>query len=124
MKRVETLTQIAEQIRQLALHAAFVDVIVPAAGIEERYLQSDIRLQKLGDLLNALPISILGIVRAILRLKLRGIRFLQHVNRFKSFRACAAQSGVYSLRIHRFESTLNHLRAGAACQNLELFYIG
>src|ERR1035441_6247563 len=73
VKRVETLTQIAEQIRELALHAAFVDVIVPAAGIEERYLQSDIRLQKLGDLLDRkstrLNFSHLGISYAVFCLK-------------------------------------------------------
>ena len=35
MKRREALAQVAQQIRELALYAALVDVIVPAAAIEE-----------------------------------------------------------------------------------------
>ncbi len=36
MKRSQALAQVFQQIRQLPLHAAFVDVVVPAAAIDEK----------------------------------------------------------------------------------------
>ena len=54
MERRDSLPQIAQQIRKLALHAAFVDVMVPAAAIEERDFQADIRFEQLGNFLQAL----------------------------------------------------------------------
>ncbi len=35
MKRRESLTKILEQIGKLSLHAAFIDVIIPAAAIDK-----------------------------------------------------------------------------------------
>ncbi len=43
-KRRHGLAQIAQQIRELALRAAFVDVVVPAARIDERDFEADVGL--------------------------------------------------------------------------------
>src|SRR5207302_9339775 len=55
MKRRETLAEIAQQIRELPLHATFVDVIVPAAAIHKQNFHADVGFQKLAYLLQALP---------------------------------------------------------------------
>src|SRR6266478_5016386 len=42
MERRKTLAEILQQIRELALHSAFVDVIVPAAAIDEKNFHTDV----------------------------------------------------------------------------------
>src|SRR6266481_2115695 len=54
MKRREALAKILQQIGKLSLHAALVDVIVPAAAIDEKDFDADVRLEQLPDLLQTL----------------------------------------------------------------------
>ena len=108
MKRRETLAEIAQQIRELPLHAAFVDVIVPAAAIHKQNLHADVGFQKLAYLLQALPEAARRILRAVFRLIFRGVGFAQKVDRLKRFRARALQRFVHGLRVHGFEPAFNH----------------
>jgi len=58
VKTPQALAQILEQIGKLALHAAFIDVIVPAAAIDKQELPTPMSaLSKLTDLLQALAQS-------------------------------------------------------------------
>ena len=57
VERCNSLAEILQQIRKLALHAAFVDVIVPAAAIEKSYFQANVRFEELGNFLKALAES-------------------------------------------------------------------
>ena len=45
VKRSNSLPQIAQQIAQLALHPAFVNVMIPAAAIQKRNLQTNISFE-------------------------------------------------------------------------------
>jgi len=51
MNHQETTTKVFEKIGELALHAALVDVIVPAAAIDKQNFHADVRLQELADAL-------------------------------------------------------------------------
>src|SRR5580704_18318746 len=73
MERRDSLRQIAEQIGKLSLHAAFVDVMIPAAAIEERDFQADVGLEKLRNFLQALAKAAFRILRAMFRLVYVGI---------------------------------------------------
>ena len=68
MKCRDSLPQIAQQIAELTLHAAFVDVMVPAAAIEERDFEADLSFEKFGDFLQAFAEATFRILRAIFRL--------------------------------------------------------
>ena len=104
MKRSDSLPKVAEQVRKLALHAAFVDVMIPAAAIEECDFQADVRLEQLRDFLEALAKAALGILRAVFRLVCVRIDFFQLIHGFESFRADAAQRAIHRLGVHRFET--------------------
>ena len=65
MERRNSLPQIAQQIRKLALHAAFVDVMIPAAAIEERDFEADVRFEELGNFHQALAEAAVRILRAV-----------------------------------------------------------
>src|SRR6266704_5601272 len=65
VKRGQSLAEIAQQIRKLALHTAFVEVVVPSAAIDKQNFHADVRLQKLADLLETLAEAAGGILRAV-----------------------------------------------------------
>src|ERR1700730_1488830 len=92
VKRGESLSEIAQQIRKLPLRATFIDVIVPAARIHEAHFQSDVAFDELRDLLQRLPDAVLWILRAVFRLETRGIGLAQHFNSFKCLRPGAAHN--------------------------------
>ena len=73
MKRRKALAEILQQIRELALHSAFVDVIVPAAAIDEKNFHADVRFEQLPNLLQTLAQPAGRILRAVFRLILGGI---------------------------------------------------
>ena len=59
---------------QLAIvHAAFVDVVVPPAAIDEKNFRADVRFEQLPDLLQTLAQPAGRILRAVFRLILGGI---------------------------------------------------
>src|SRR2546430_7634005 len=66
--------------RELALYAAFVHVIVPAAAIDEKNFHADVRFEELSDLLQTLAKPAGGILRAIFRL----IRSEEHTSELQS----------------------------------------
>src|SRR6185437_4701612 len=45
MKRRNPLPQVSQQIRELALHSALIDVMIPTAAIKERNLEAHVRLE-------------------------------------------------------------------------------
>src|SRR4029077_9254788 len=115
MERGEALAEVAQQIRKLALHAAFVYVMVPAAAIEESDLEADVRFDELGNFHEALPVTALRILRAVRGLIIVGMEFLQAVNRFEGFLADAVHGLIHGLRVHRFKAAFDGLlRAGHA----------
>src|SRR6266550_2226484 len=77
MKRSQALAQVFQQTRQLPLHAAFVDVVVPAAAIDEKNFHADVGFKQLPDLLQALPEPVGGILRAVFRLIFGRVGFAQ-----------------------------------------------
>ncbi len=89
VKRRDSLPQIAQQVRKLALHAAFVHVMIPAAAIEERDFETDVRFEKLGNFLETLAEAALRILRAVFGLIRIGIDFLELVDRLESLLAHA-----------------------------------
>ena len=120
MERRQTLSQIAQEVRKLALRAALVDVVVPAAAIHEHHFHADIGLEELSDLLQALAQTALGIFRAVFRLELRGIGLAQHINRFEGFGSGAAQRLVHRLRVKGLEPAFNNRRLR---DHLKLSYV-
>src|SRR4029077_386677 len=67
MKGGEGLAEVFQEIGELALHAAFVDMIVPTAAINEQNFNANFGFQKLADLLHVLTQAAGGILRAIFR---------------------------------------------------------
>jgi hypothetical protein len=63
--RRNSLPQIAQQICELALDAAFVYVMVPTAAIEEGNFEVNIRFEQFRDFHQTLPEAILRILRTI-----------------------------------------------------------
>src|ERR1700730_12238060 len=112
MKRGQRLTEVFQQIGELALHAAFVDVIVPAAAIDEENFHADFGFQELADLLHVLSQAAGGILRAIFRRQFAGIDFAEHVDGFEGFGAGAVERVVDALRIHGFEAALDDVIHG------------
>src|SRR5712692_114982 len=55
VKRPKPLAEILEQIGKLPLHAAFIDVIVPAAAIDKQNFHADVGFEQLANLLQTLP---------------------------------------------------------------------
>src|SRR5256885_13527549 len=109
MKRREALSEVLQQIGKLALHAAFVHVIVPAAAIDEKNFDADVRFEELPDLLQTLAEPAGGILRAIFRLIFRRIGFAEKIDGFKRLRTRAMQRMIHRLRVHRFKPALNDL---------------
>src|SRR5438309_2389565 len=109
MKRRETLAKVLQQIGKLALHAAFVHVIVPAAAIDEKNFDSDVRLEQLPDLLQTLAKPAGRILRSVFRLIFCRVGFAQKIDGFKRFRAGAVQSVIHRLRVHRFKAAFDNL---------------
>ena len=109
MKRREALAEVAQEIRKLPLHAAFVDVIVPTPAIDKQNFHADVGLQELADLLQALAEAAGRILRPVFRPIFRRIGFAQQVDGFKRFRTRALQRLVHSLRVHGFEASFHHL---------------
>ncbi len=112
MKGGEGLAEVFQEIGELALHPAFVDVIVPAAAINEQNFNADFGFQKLADLLHVLTQAAGGILRAIFRGQFAGVDFAEHVDGFEGFRAGAVQRVVHALRIHGFEAALHYVVHG------------
>ena len=71
-------------------------------------------LQRLAD-------AALGIIGSIFRLESRRVGLAQHIDRFKSFRARAAQNFVDRLRVERLKAALHR---GGLAHHAELFYVG
>ena len=109
MKRRNSLPQIAEQICELSLHAAFVDMMIPATAIEERDFEADVGFEKLGDFHKALSKPIFRILGSIVGLVFIGIDFFQLIHGFECFVAYTAHRLIDGLRIHCFESTFDRL---------------
>ena len=108
----------------MALHAAFVHVIVPAAAIDEQNFHADVGFQELADLLHVLAQAARRILRAVFRRKLAGIDFAEHVDGFERFGAGAVQRLVHGLRVHGFEAALRDVVHGRRLRHdLEIFQI-
>src|SRR6202030_1818946 len=91
MKGGEGLAEVFEQVGELALHAAFVDVVVPAAAIDEQNFHADLGFKELTDLLHVLSQAAGGILRAIFRRQFAGVDFAKHVDGFEGFGAGAVE---------------------------------
>src|SRR5215472_8826824 len=65
VKRRETSAKVPQKIGELALRAAFVDVVVPTAAIDEYNFDADIGFEQLADLLEALAEQARGVLRAV-----------------------------------------------------------
>ena len=60
----QRLRELAQHIRDLALRAAFVDVMVPSANVGKRHLHAEVGFDELAELLEAVAKTSLGIIRA------------------------------------------------------------
>ena len=124
MKRRKALAEVLQQIRELALYAAFVHVIVPAAAIDEKNFDADVRFEELPDLLQTLAEPAGGILRAIFRLIFRRIGFAEKIDGFKRLRTRAMQRMIHRLRVHRFKPAFNDLPGSRGLRHhLELFQV-
>ena len=121
MKRGNSLPQIAQQIREAAVHAAFVDVMVPAAAIEKGDFEANVRFEKLRNFLKAFSETAVRILRAIFGLVGIRIDFLELVDGLEGFLAHAAERLVDCLRVHGFETAFDGLLRAV---KLELIQIG
>jgi hypothetical protein len=72
-----SLPQIAQEICELTLNAAFVHVMVPAAAVQEGNFEADVRFEQFRDFHQTLPEAILGIFRGVFGLILVRIDFLR-----------------------------------------------
>src|SRR5204863_3997406 len=61
-----------------------VDVVVPAAAIDEKNFHADVGFKQLPDLLQALPEPVGGILRAVFRLIFGRVGFAQYIDGIKS----------------------------------------
>ncbi len=85
---------------------------------------SDVGLQELTDLLQALAKPAFPIIGAIFRLIFSGIGFTKHVDGFKGFRAGAAQHVIDGLRVHGFKAAFSDvIHAGVLRDNFELLHV-
>ena len=96
---------------ELPLRAAFVDVIVPAAGIDERDFQSDVGFVKLRHLLHRLAHATVRDTSAPFSgWKREGSALRSMSMASKRFRAGAAQRLIHGLRVQRLESAFDRRR--------------
>ena len=125
MERRQPLAQISQQIRELALHAAFIHVIVPAAAIDEQHFHADVGLQQLRQsAASSGPAGSSDSPRRFPAGICAWIGFAQQIDRFKCFRARAAQRVIHGLRVHRLKAAFDHLAdAGDCAMHLELLQI-
>ena len=99
----DRLREIAEHVGDLALGAAFVDVVVPASYVGEGYLHSEVRFDQLRQLLQAVAEASLGIICVGRGRVVRGVGGFQHLDRVESFLPGAVQDGVHGVVVHGFE---------------------
>ncbi len=93
-----------QDVGDLALRAAFVDVMVPAADVGEGDLNSEIRFDQLRELLEAVAEVSAGIVGGRGGLVFRRIGRSQHLYRVESFLTGAVQHGIDRVLVHGFEA--------------------
>ena len=104
------------------MHAPFVDVIVPAAAIDEENFHAHFSFQELADLQHVLSQAAGGILRAIFRRQFAGVDFTEHIDGFEGFGAGAVERVVHALRIHGFEAALHDVIHGRGLRNhFEIF---
>src|ERR1700680_4236543 len=87
----ERLRELMENVGNLPLRAAFVDVMVPAADVGECDLNSEVSFDQLGELLEAVTEASFGIVGVSCRLVLGWVGGLQHLDGVECFLAGAMQ---------------------------------
>ena len=98
------MRKLAQHICDLALRAAFVNVVIPSANVGKRNLHSQVRLDELRQLLQAVAEPAARILRARSGLVLGGIGGLQHFHRIESFLPRAVKDRVDGLLVHGFKS--------------------
>ena len=103
-ERGDRLGEVVESLRELAGRAALIDVRVPPAHVGERDLESDVALDELRDLLEALAELRLRIVRTVLRLVLLRIRRAQHLHRLEHLLPGAVDEVGRSGAVQRLEA--------------------
>ena len=118
--RRERLRELAQDIGDLALRAAFVHMVIPAADVGKRDLHAEVRLDELRELLQAVAETATRIIRAGRGLVLRWIGRLQHLHRIEGLLARAMQHRVDRLVIHRFEGVGDGRRVWVASANAEI----
>src|SRR5881394_4224187 len=112
VQRSDRLTELPQQVAELTLLVAFVDVRVPTANVSERDFEADPGFDQLRDLQKRIAKWSARIIRSILGLVLAGIYSLQIIDRLEGFSAGAMQSVLDDLVvIHRFEASLHSRRA-------------
>src|SRR5262249_44128134 len=106
------------------LHAAFVDVAVPTAAVDEQHFHTDVGFQELADLLQALAEAAGGILRAVLGAVLGRIDFAKHLYGFKGFGTGPVPRAVDGLGVQGLEAAWNRRGAGRRLwHHLELLEI-
>src|SRR5215813_12306730 len=109
MERRESLSEIAKQIRELALDAAFVDVVVPAAAIHKENFHANTGFKELANLFETLSEPACWISGAVFRRILCRIGFAEKIDGFKRLRARAMQGVIHRLRVHGLKTTFHDL---------------
>ena len=84
-ERGQRLRELAKNICDLSLRAAFVHMMVPTADVGERHLHAEVRLDQLSQLFQAVAKAAAGIVGAGSRRVAGGIGGLEHLDRFEGF---------------------------------------
>src|SRR5204863_3805909 len=79
----DRLRELAQHVGELALCAAFVDVVVPSADVGECNLHAQVGLDELSELLQAVSETSVRIIRARRGNVLGGIGRLQHLYRLE-----------------------------------------
>src|ERR1017187_3163057 len=120
MERRDSLPQIAQQIRELTLDAALVDVMAPPAAIQKRHFKSHVRFEKLGDFFEAFAETARRILCTVFWLISIGINFLKLVNGRESFLSNASERLVNRGCVHRFKTALDSLLRPVHFELLEI----
>ena len=106
--------RVVEAHAELAVGAAFVDVVIPLARFGERDLEPDVRLHELRDLTQRLAEGRARVLRAVLGLIALRVRGAQLANGVEGVPAGLGEDAVGGRGVLRFERRVHGLAAAQA----------